>query len=338
MGQCLQRFYLAFPDTFGCQEGRGGYRRPSSDVPLTKGRSTLSVWIEAVTHKTDKPNGQVFNYETLETVGDKSLDYALIMFALKYLGAAATPHMLTAISHTLMTKRTQPAYTRALGLNRWVIGDPNAIKSVDVEEDVFESLNGALVTTCDMIEREDIATRATLQLMRLIFEKSAHMIQIRRTETATDSYKTEVMQRGERLGWTKKDTMFTESKDYGRSTSKDSNYDHIGIVTIGGRGEDDGESSVVKWFRLKGSIYPDDGPGEQTRPIRTRSRLIVKSYTSTTRMASPPSTQRRRAGTASSTPSSVRSEPTHRSSTMPSSKPRARATAESTSERCRKCR
>jgi hypothetical protein len=164
--------------------------------------SMMAFWIRAVTHSSKSLRS---NYEVLEKVGDAVLHHTSIVYFADTLGSSATPQLLTNLDHILMSKMSQFMYAKAMDVARWSRGHPRITSLDKVSEDLFESFIGALEVTARKIGRIDLGFEVAYGILRLIFDESPFMRAVRVNKVAIESYKTEVVQLGDRMGWTSKD-------------------------------------------------------------------------------------------------------------------------------------
>lgn len=112
-------------------------------LPFLLNKKTLTrVWLRAFTHEIIKPEREE-NYESLETVGDKVQEYALIIYFLERY-PTATEEDLTNIKQQILKTEGQSVISKHLKLSYWAIVPDKLRDNQAIQEDLFESVTGAL--------------------------------------------------------------------------------------------------------------------------------------------------------------------------------------------------
>ncbi len=109
--------------------------------------SMLNYWVPAFTHRS-KDNDE--NYELLESYGDTVLDLCLSMYARKMFGDEnLSEQLLNDLKDQYMSEENQSLMLHNLGLGDYIRMDRAIQLNKKMEEDVFESMFGALNNVVD---------------------------------------------------------------------------------------------------------------------------------------------------------------------------------------------
>lgn len=112
-------------------------------LPFLLNKKTINkVWLRAFTHEIVKPAKEE-NYESLETVGDKVQEYALIIYFLERYPTASEED-LTNIKQQILKTEVQSIISEHLKLPYWSIAPDKLKDNQKFQEDLFESFTGAL--------------------------------------------------------------------------------------------------------------------------------------------------------------------------------------------------
>ena len=169
--------------------------------PLGDSESPLRIWMLAVTDPFSDINK---NYEVLETLGDAVLRQVTHSYFIDQLGPKADSGVLTNLEHILMSTNTQPYYTWVMKLDKWLItSNPKRHLQSSVREDLFESFFGALDVTSRMINQPGITNQAAYRLLSRLYHNVRSLDEVKKTGVIIESYKTVVLQRGDKMGWGK---------------------------------------------------------------------------------------------------------------------------------------
>ena len=106
----------------------------------------MEIWVEAITHESYNLTA---NFERLETYGDNVLGYEMTQYLRKRF-PDITPQGLTEYKSRYMSKEFQGIFTNDMKLTSWILVDETHI-SRKIQEDVFESFSGALLTIANNI-------------------------------------------------------------------------------------------------------------------------------------------------------------------------------------------
>jgi len=110
-------------------------------------KQALDIWKRAFTHQSYNAD-PAFNYEPLETEGDRVLDLVFTSFIMEYykiiMEKDITPQFITNLKHYYMSKLRQGELGEMLGLPRFLIKSDLVTTDISMVEDMFESFFGAL--------------------------------------------------------------------------------------------------------------------------------------------------------------------------------------------------
>jgi dsRNA-specific ribonuclease len=104
-------------------------------------------WKYCFTHKLIDPNPGK-NYEVFERMGDKILEYCLLLYA-KNEYANITESMLTNIRKAVLSKTKQGEIARVMEFYKWVDVPEKLRDNIEIGEDMFESFFGAIDAICN---------------------------------------------------------------------------------------------------------------------------------------------------------------------------------------------
>lgn len=150
----------------------------------------MDKWAIAFTEKSyNEKLGE--NYEQLEALGDKALDYVFYQYVLERF-PNMTEHQLTQLKKNYISKDYQGPLATKLGLVNWIRVLHQHI-NLDIREDVFESFFGALVMNCTKFIGRGSGEIYSYNFILLIFNE---IPDLRPEEDA----KTQVLQTFEKLG------------------------------------------------------------------------------------------------------------------------------------------
>ena len=106
----------------------------------------MEIWTQAITHESIDLNA---NFETLETYGDNLLAYSMSQYLRKRFPDIQAQG-LTEYKSRYMSKEFQGKFTKQMKLTSWIKAEETYIGN-KIEEDVFESFSGALLTISNSI-------------------------------------------------------------------------------------------------------------------------------------------------------------------------------------------
>ena len=150
----------------------------------------MNRWTIAFTEKSyNEKLGE--NYEQLEALGDKALDFVFYQYVLERY-PNMTEHQLTQLKKNYISKDYQGPLATKLGLVKWIRVLHQHI-NLDIREDVFESFFGALVMNCTKLISRGTGELYSYNFILLIFNE---IPDLRPEEDA----KTQVLQTFEKLG------------------------------------------------------------------------------------------------------------------------------------------
>jgi dsRNA-specific ribonuclease len=161
----------------------------------------MKVWATAFTHSTFDSED---NYESLETLGDGVLDYIFTKLLLSRIPDATSQDM-TVYTSKYMSKPIQAEYSRKAGLPQWVRIEGSGAKHVDVSEDVYESIFGALDQVGNDIT-PGLGTTLCYELLNRIFFDVVFNVDLDRSQGQLDN-KTFLQQSSKGLGWDIQDSL-----------------------------------------------------------------------------------------------------------------------------------
>lgn len=101
-------------------------------------------WIPCFTHASANPNVNR-NYESMESVGDKTMGYCF-KFYIKIKEPSATEERMNNLDQKYMSKDFQSKLSNTMLLNKWLISDKNLTDRMDTSEDLLEALCGTIDT------------------------------------------------------------------------------------------------------------------------------------------------------------------------------------------------
>lgn len=151
-------------------------------------RDMMKIWVQAVTHESFDMSA---NYETIETTGDKTLDYV----TLKYLYRRfpnITPKGLTAYKIYYMSKPQQSKFADEMKLTSWLLID-QADLTQSIREDMFEAFSGALEKVGDSIA-DGLGVTFVMNFIILLFSSQSFS-----KEIAKGDYRSQLEQAGSML-------------------------------------------------------------------------------------------------------------------------------------------
>lgn len=117
-----------------------------TDLILSNDKS-LPIFEKAFTHETYNPNS---NYEDLELLGDRALDYAFSYYLMKAYGEKIPKNDITTLKSHYMSENFQPKIAESLGMGTRLKARDVKVNS-KIFEDLFEAFFGALVTAADNV-------------------------------------------------------------------------------------------------------------------------------------------------------------------------------------------
>src|SRR5581483_909663 len=121
------------------------FRKNPQNLDKVLTPEAMKTWEVAFTEKSyNEKLGE--NYEQLEALGDKALDYVFYQYVLDRF-PNMNEHQLTQLKKNYISKDYQGPLATKWGLVKWIRVLHQHI-NLDIREDVFESFFGALVRNC----------------------------------------------------------------------------------------------------------------------------------------------------------------------------------------------
>jgi dsRNA-specific ribonuclease len=129
-------------------------------------RYAMEIWIKAFTHKSYDPNISE-NYDVLEFIGDRVLKTVFSKY-MNYRFPRSTEDLLTKMETIYMSKMKQGQISSQLGLDKWI--RTRFEMDVSVQEDLFESMFGAILQVGDEIIGSESGILIAYNLISAIFD------------------------------------------------------------------------------------------------------------------------------------------------------------------------
>jgi dsRNA-specific ribonuclease len=126
----------------------------------------MEIWVKAFTHKSYDPNISE-NYDVLEFIGDRVLKTVFAKY-MNYRFPGSTEDLLTKMETIYMSKMKQGLISSQLGLDKWI--RTRFEMDVSVQEDLFESMFGAILQVGDEIIGSESGILIAYNLISAIFD------------------------------------------------------------------------------------------------------------------------------------------------------------------------
>jgi len=142
----------------------------------------IQTWLRAFTSEEINPDNTM-NYESLETVGDKAINYCMCNYIFNKFGGKITAEDITKYIVATMSKEFQSAVSRnTFHFREWLITGSKKSKTID--EDLFEAFCGALHQTGDDYAESKGGSGLGIQLCKKFLNYIMSKIEL--TEVALD--------------------------------------------------------------------------------------------------------------------------------------------------------
>ena len=153
----------------------------------------MKVWKVAFTHETYNPNNGE-NYEELEKLGDKVIGLNFTLYLMEAF-PGITKKELSELSNYYLSKPELARISSKLHLANWLRSPIK--KDIDINEDIFESLFGALFLIGDKVLKRGAGNLLCQRLLYQIFEKEDIDIE----KVSKGKPKTQVIELFKKAGW-----------------------------------------------------------------------------------------------------------------------------------------